>query len=277
MKKKKMKLLNLEEIHAALTNILAEFDRVCRAHNLCYTIAYGTLLGAIRHKGFIPWDDDVDVCMPRPDYEKFYAMVKSGEIQLGEHFILSEDRGKKAFYPFVKLMDTRYKIKSWSHIEVPYLFLDIFPIDGVPDDEKLLKKSRKKRIYYNGICALARWAVPDKKWMIILRGLFFPFYFGCWIQGKARACRKSNENALKYDFNSYDKCSVMNFSLEKWVMKREKFQDLIEVSFGDIKVYSIAAYDEWLAMSYGDYMQLPPENKRVTHGMKVWKIDESEK
>ncbi|MDE6058422.1 MAG: LicD family protein [Clostridia bacterium] len=271
-----MKRLTLDEMHEALLGILSEFDRVCRENGLRYTISHGTLIGAVRHKGFIPWDDDIDVCMPRPDYEKLYALVKSGEVQLSEHYLLSEDRGKKALYPFFKLMDDRYPIKTWSNKEVPYLYLDVFPLDGAPDTEKGVKKLRKKRTLNLGVCALARWAVPmDKKWKVIYRALFFPFYVGCWLYGTARAARKVNKNALKNDFNTCKKCAVFNFSTEKWLMDCDDFSDLIELPFENLKVYAIANYDAWLSQIYGNYMQLPPESKRVTHGLKVWKADEN--
>ncbi len=265
-----MKTLTLDEIHAALLGILSEFDRVCRAHGLRYSLAYGTLLGAVRHKGFIPWDDDVDVVMPRPDYERLYALVQSGEIQFGEHFLLSEDRGKKAFYPFYKLMDSRYGLKSWSHIEVPYLYIDVFPLDGVPEDEKEFKKLCKKKVKYSGICALARWAVPDKKWTLVLRGLLFPFYLGCFLYGKARASRKATKNALRYDFDTSKKVGITCFGLDDTAVEREKYLSFIELPFETESFYSVAAYDEVLTLCYHDYMQLPPENKRVTHGLKVW-------
>ena len=269
-----MKKLELKEVQSALLNLLVEFDRVCREHDLRYSLAFGTLLGAIRHKGFIPWDDDVDVVMPRPDYEKLYKLVHEEHV-LGEHFLLSEDRGKKAFYPFYKLMDDRYLLKSWSHIEVPYLYIDIFPLDGAPEDEKALKKLYKRRLHYSGVCALARWAVPDKKWTVILRALLFPFYLGCTIYGKARASRKANYYALQNDFNTCEKCSNFNFGTVKWQMEREKMLNLIEVPFEGTNLYAIADYEECLTKLYGNYMQLPPENKRITHGASVRLREES--
>lgn len=266
-----MKTLTLEETHAALLEILVKFDEICREHGLKYSLAYGTLIGAVRHKGFIPWDDDLDVVMPRPDYERFYNMVQSGEIDLGERFVLSADRGKKAFYPFFKLMDKNYCVKRWSQKEVPYLYLDIFPLDGAPKGEKAIKKAFSRRLKYCGICALTRWAVPEKKWMLILRGLLFPFYLGCVIYGAPRASRKANRNAMANSFETSEYCGAFSFGTVKWVMKSEKFAHLIELPFEGKQFLAIEDYDEWLTLIYGDYMQLPPENKRITHGMKVWK------
>ena len=97
-----MQELTLREIQLAELEILIEFDRICKLHNLKYSLAAGTLLGAIRHKGFIPWDDDIDVCMPRPDYEKFIELFRSS-VNTAK-FDMSSDRGAQAPYPFVKML-----------------------------------------------------------------------------------------------------------------------------------------------------------------------------
>lgn len=267
MKKNHPEYLNTEEIHSALLGILVEFDRICRKYELRYSLAYGTLIGAVRHKGFIPWDDDIDVIMPRPDYEKFYAIAHSGE--LGEHFSVTEDRGKKAFYPFCKLLDDRFSIKSWSHIEVPYLFIDIFPLDGAPDDPKTLKKHFSKRMRYCAIAALARWAVPEQKRYLVLRFLGFPFYLFGTIYGSPRASNNATKNAMKYDYDACEKCGNFSFGESSWTMEKDKLFTLTEMPFEGKSFFCMAGYDEFLTMIYGDYMKLPPVEKQITHGLKV--------
>ncbi len=268
-KKQKPRELDLDGIHGALLEILVKFDEICREHGLHYSIAYGTLIGAVRHGGFIPWDDDVDVVMTRPEYERFYAMVQSGEIDLGERFVLSEDRGKKAFYPFLKLMDKTRPIKRWSQKEVPYLFIDIFPLDGAPKDEKQLKKLRRKRLKYSAIMALARWAVPEHKWMLIFRVLGFPFYLGATIYGMSRAARKAGELAQRTKYEESENCAVFCFDIEHWLMPCEAFAHFTELSFEGHIFQAVAAWDEWLTRCYGDYMTPPPPNKQMKHNLKV--------
>ncbi len=267
MKKNKTNYLNTEEIHSALLGILVEFDRVCRKHRLRYSLTYGTLIGAVRHKGFIPWDDDIDVVMPRPDYEKFRTLAKNGE--LCEHFLISDDRGKKAFYPFIKVMDDRYGIKTWSNREVPYLFIDVFPLDGAPTSEKAIQKKYRRRKFFNAMGALARWAVPEKKPYFLLRIIGFPFYLIGTLYGNARASNKARENAAKDDYDSCDKVAVFVYCYTKLVMDKAMFSDLTELSFENKSFYAISAYDEFLKKTYGNYMQLPPADKQVTHGLKV--------
>lgn len=269
--KHKTDYLSTEELHSALLTILVEFDRICRKHDLKYSLCYGTLLGAVRHKGFIPWDDDVDVIMPRPDYEKFYLLAHQGE--LSEHFMLSEDRGKKAFYPFCKLLDDRYMIKSWSHLEVPYLYVDIFPLDGASDDPKELKKQFSRRFRYNAISALARWAVPDRKRYLLLRLLGLPFYLFGTLYGNPRAARNANKYALMYDYDKHERCGNFAFGESQWVFQKDKLFTVEEMPFEDKKFLCMKSYDEFLTMIYGNYMKLPPLDKQITHGLKVRRIE----
>ena len=270
MEENENKYLTLEETHKALLELMTEFDKICVENGLRYSIAYGTLLGAVRHRGFIPWDDDVDFVMPRPDYERMCALIRSGQIDLGDHLILSDDRSGKAFYSFCKLMDTRYRIKRWSQREVKYLYVDIFPLDGAPEDEKDLKIHYRRRLKYSAIMALARWAVPEKKWMLCFRVLGFPFYLAATLYGMHRAARKANKLAARYDFETHDEYSTFSFGTEKWLMPRATFeQPAVRLLFEDKSFYSIAAWDEWLTKIYGDYMTPPPENKRNAHSLKV--------
>lgn len=271
-----MERLTLEETHSALLGILTEFDRVCREHDLKYSLAYGTLLGAVRHKGFIPWDDDVDVVMPRPEYERFYSLVKEGKIKFGDQFFLSEDRGKKAFYPFLKLMDKNYSIKRWSQREVPYLYIDIFQVDGAPSEPSAIKKLFRKRLKYCAIMALARWAVPEHKWMLILRALGLPFYLGATIYGNSRAANKINALSAKHDFHTSELCGGFSFGTNKWLLPRDKFCNYVDLEFEGHLFKGIADWDAWLTARYGiDYMTPPPENKRWQHNLKVYRSETS--
>lgn len=259
--------LSSDEIHSALLNILVEFDRICRKHQLRYSLAYGTLIGAVRHKGFIPWDDDIDVLMPRPDYEKFRELARNGE--LSEHFLISEDRGKKAFYPFIKVMDDRYRIETHTTREVPFLFLDVFPLDGAPETEKEIKRKFARRKFYNAMEAGARWAVPERKRYLILRLVGLPFYLFGTLYGNAHACNKAWKNAIKDDYDRCDKCAVFVFCYSKAVMDKRMFSELTELEFEGKKFLAISAYDEFLKKVYGNYMTPPPPSKRKSHTFKV--------
>ncbi len=273
MKKEKPAYLTIDELHTALLGILAEFDRVCRENGLRYTLAYGTLLGAVRHKGFIPWDDDADVAMPRPDYEKLYALIKEGNVAFREHFLFSEDRGKKAPYPFLKLMDDRYRIKSTSHREVPYLFLDVFPVDGVPDvSPKQRKKLYHKELFCNFVISMCKWYVfADKWWGYVLRPFMFWFYL-IWIAyGQDRAIRRLRKLLLKYPYGEYTMCDNRAWGQTMDDIPKTFYDDLIELDFEGHKFFGFAEYDKFLTIRYGDYMTPPPSRKRETHHLKVYR------
>ncbi len=268
-----MTYLTLDEIHTVLKDLLVEFDRVCREHGLRYSLAYGTMLGAVRHKGFIPWDDDADVIMPRPDYEKFYALMKSGELGLRPHYWVSDDRGKEAVYPFMKLMDDRYTIKSSSHIEVKNLFLDIFPADGVPDvSPKDRKKLFHKELFCGFVIVMNLWYVfTDKWWAYVLRPFMFWWYL-IWIAyGRHRAIEKLNRLLLKYPFEECTMCDCRAWGQTIVDTPRAYYDDLIELEFEGHKFFAFAAYDKYLSNAYGDYMTLPPLNKRATHHVKAYR------
>lgn len=268
-----MKRLTLDEMHEALLGILTEFDRVCREHDLKYTLAAGTLLGAIRHKGFIPWDDDVDVYMPRPEYEKFIEIVSRGNV-LNKEFSISTDRGKGTYYPFIKLMDNRYPIKCPNHIEVPYLYLDIFPVDGMPSDAEERNKLYKKERRWNIVSGICQWYTMDRWWGFIAYVIGWWFYLGTKLFiGNKRAVRKMNEYALSYPFETSEMVGMHSFGQPQDALPREAYENFCEIEFEGKKFYAISAWEQYLTQKYGatSFRELPPENKRRSrHYMKAY-------
>ena len=118
-----MKKITPEEIKKIQLDLLIQFAEFCKKNNLYYCLAYGTLLGAIRHKGFIPWDDDIDVIMPRPDYEKFCKLVAEKKI--------ATSLQNNSTYPFVKIIDTRTLVRErFAQKEEVGIWIDVFVLDG---------------------------------------------------------------------------------------------------------------------------------------------------
>ncbi len=266
--------LTLKETQNVLLDMLTEMDRVCRENGLHYSLAYGTLLGAIRHKGFIPWDDDVDIVMPRPDYEKLYELVKEGRIVFRKHYSLSEDRGKKGVYPFVKLLDDRYSVKSTTHIEVPNVYLDIFPLDGMPQlPPKEQKKLHRKEVFYKAIVSLDKWYIPNNAWYShVLRIIGFWFYLLVKCYGRTRALKNLRALLLKYPVPENEFVDDRSWGTAYRPRPRAYYENLIDVQFEGRTFYAISAYDEHLKSCYGDYMTPPPENKRFSaHCMKIYR------
>ena len=271
----KKRELNLKEIQAACLELLKEFDRVCREHGLRYSLAAGTLLGAVRHKGFIPWDDDVDVYMSRPDYEKFRRLVLEEHV-LPDHLTISKDRGKGTYYCFTKLLDTRYILKCHNHIEVKHLFLDVFPVDGVPSDreerEEMYRKE-KRWVIASGIC---QWYTMDRWWGFIayVIGWWFYLLFNLFVP-RALTVRKMNAYALAHPYESAEKVAYHNYGFSCETVSKEAYENPVELEFEGGNYMAMSEWDIYLRGKFGDYMQLPPERKRRSrHYMKIYKKGE---
>ena len=127
-------ITELEELHQIETDILTAIDEICRKENIRYYLAGGTLLGAVRHKGFIPWDDDIDIAMPRDDYERFLKVMRKGAHPY--YKILALEYKEDYPYTFAKVVDTRTRLQEEIGKDLPEMgvFIDIFPLDGMGDD-----------------------------------------------------------------------------------------------------------------------------------------------
>lgn len=268
-----MRLLTLREIQLAELDILIEFDRICRDNHLKYSLAGGTLLGAVRHNGFIPWDDDIDVCMPRTDYEKFKEIFNVNKTSVD--YYLTQDTGKNADYPFVKIQYNKIKIEEEGLNEVRNLWIDIFPIDGLPKNNNKVTKIYKKSTLYRKIVAFAKWKSLNEyggrhnKFVAFLINIFVKLY------GAQRALRNSIKLALKYKYEESDYVGAITwgcYGVGERMLKSE-YEQYTEMEFEGRKFSVMGCWDSYLHGIYGDYMQLPPEEKRIVHGFKAYRVE----
>lgn len=262
-----MEEMTLREIQLAELDILIEFDKICKENDLKYSLCGGTMLGAIRHKGFIPWDDDIDVMMPRPDYERLKSLFN--DINKQDNLQLLTKGKNKEDYPFMKLIDKRYVINCPNGDLSDNLWIDIFPVDGFPTEkeEAFLKRVKKYRSLF--VYNYYTWKSDSafKNLLIKLYGVYAKAY------GMDRALKKLNKLALCYDYLTSEYAGVISWGLygvgEK-VVKNE-FENIVEVDFEGHKLSAMSCWDDYLHGIYGDYMQLPPENKRATHSFVAYK------
>jgi len=270
-----MRELTLDEIHAAELNLLLHFSEFCKKHNLRYRLTAGTLLGAIRHKGFIPWDDDIDICMPRPDYERFLQIYDD------ENFLLKSSSNVANFpFAFAKLINTKIFVKRKFYSEkieakfgLDALWIDIFPIDGAPKNDEELKKICKKITFYHKITQIYMSKFGSGKTIFkkIAKMILKPLAI---YHNPAKCVKKVEKIVQKYRYEDCEFVAMIAGAIfgicEK--MKKSEFEKEFEVEFEGHKFTTFSCYEKYLRGTYGDYWQLPPEDKRITHDMKVFEI-----
>ncbi len=268
-----MKKLDKNQIHTILLEILKTVDIFCRKNGLRYSMAYGTLLGAVRHKGFIPWDDDIDILMPRPDFERFVASFGR---EPGSRYrcLYNTDNGNECFRHFFAKVHDSWTV-SYQGDMVKYKFglnIDVFPVDGKPDDVKeqyRMEKMLSSCSHRLNICGtkfnLFNFHQPlIPKIVAHLRGEEY------WIS-------KMKDKMLEYDF---DKCSKagsvsVRYNGLREIFDHSMFENYTELEFEGCKFSAFVGWDEFLSQQYGDYMQLPPEGKRRTHNIVAYMKDDA--
>lgn len=269
--------LTLREIQLAELDILLEFDRICKENSLKYSLDSGTLLGAIRHKGFIPWDDDIDVIMPRPDYEKFISVFTN---TAKKNFYLTDDRGDNAQYPFIKMCDRNIEVKENEFDEIPNLWIDIFPVDGFPESEKKIKRILQKSQFYLKMICFEKWT--SLKTYGGRHSKFVAFFIKLFVKayGIKRVYKNLNKLISKYPYESAKRVGKVIWSVVTdpvRVMPKKAYETMISIGFEHHEFSVLVEWDKYLRGSYGDnYMQLPPEEERIVHGFIATRVESSE-
>ena len=256
----------MKEIQGVSLEILKKITKVCEDNGFRYTLAFGTLIGAVRHKGFIPWDDDIDIQMPRPDYEKFLLYLTNNPIEHLKVFYWKYVNN----YPLgiSRICDMRYRIREKNFIDCGLgVFVDVYPIDGLGHSYNEAKKAY--RITDKSRANLLRIGNVEKR-KITLKYITKDFrYFMSSIilrlKGIKSIQRKLEKEAESRPFDEYEFVGVPNWNWAHIVYQRDWYNNLIKVPFEDGEFYITKYYDEMLKEEYGDYMQLPPVEKRVYH------------
>lgn len=263
---------NLRDIQLVALNILVHFQTICKRHNLRYFAIGGTCIGAVRHNGFIPWDDDIDVVMPYPDYAKFKDIAKT---EIPHYFEISDESNTKYRGCYIKLHDSRTTFIEHKYIPYPDhyqgVFIDIFPLYGMPNNPKEFRKRYRQYVLWTYQNYIIRYPYHYHK-RIWAKMFYFlntyailtkPYYY----------YQQKIENVLgQY---SFEKSNEIIFgwrmlpskkSTYKLVFPTQYFEDYEEVPFENISIRIPVEYDAYLKDDFGDYMKLPPiEQQRSTH------------
>ncbi len=246
-----------------LLGILQCFHQFCEDNRLRYYVVGGTALGAMRHKGFIPWDDDIDVGMPREDYDRFLKL-SNGKLQ-DKFAVESTDSPNKDFkYAYTKIYDTTTMlIESAQDPIVRGVYVDVFPLDGVgvsyDDSVKYIKKIiQMQNLLFSKICSISKNRKLYKNAAIIICRLL-PINTKKLITKIDKACRKRSYSQFEYVANI-----VGNWGIKE-IMPKAVFGRPRHYTFETLQVYGPENMHEYLSLLYGDYMKLPPVEKQKSH------------
>ncbi len=250
-----------KELKSMLVDMLAWFHEFCEENNLRYYVVGGTMLGAVRHQGFIPWDDDIDVAMPDTDYKRLTELLKTKERYILE---TPETDAKDYFYTFSKIYDTHTTLVENNKYKTKRgIYIDIFPLVGMGNTQDESLKNFKKVEKINNL--LISKVTGIRKGRSFFKNVIVAFFRVIPLNEK----KLLNEIIKCYSRYSWDKCLWGGNPVGAWrfkeIMPKEIMGKPTLYDFEELKVYGPEKYDEYLTHLYGDWRKLPPEDKRVSH------------
>ncbi len=270
--------LTLQELQQVELSIMQAFHEFCEKHGLRYYLGGGTAIGAVRHQGFIPWDDDIDICMPRPDYEKFLSLCSDGK--LTDTYALNNRRlDPSCPFAITRIYDTRTEV-TFSNFRLPYTigcWIDIFCLDGVSSDPRQQEKQFKKMrtVMDLTITCLTKFGGKRRsKLHTVLQYGLLPALPFIRLVGAKRYLDQNEKLCRMYDYDDSEYVAVIAGRAGMGeIMKKADMDPAILTPFEDKEFYLMKNYHQYLTGLYGDYMKLPPESERVSrHEINVyWK------
>ncbi|MEG2934742.1 MAG: LicD family protein, partial [Gordonibacter sp.] len=265
-----MQALDLDKVKRVELELLTTFHEYCEENGLNYFMCYGTLLGAVRHQGFIPWDDDIDVAMPRNDYEKLYASFPADHQD--SHIKLVSYRDKTSIYPFFKLIDTRTEVRE-DFVDPQYIsgvWIDIFPIDGIPANNRPFKANRRAKRKYNfTVGDTSKGTTPFRA---LVKRVLTPLLAAPDIYLEAA---RLDELAATIPPDPNGDVGVIVWGEGERERMPYASLNTTKLPFEGREFYALANYEDYLTRIYGDYLELPPAEDRKPHAMHaIWVAEE---
>lgn len=266
----------LQQVQQTELEIATEVFRVCKAHNIRCSLVGGTAIGAIRHKGFIPWDDDIDIAMPRADFERFIEVCKTDLDP--RYFLQCFDTERNCAFIFGKVRknDTYMPEEYSRHIDMHQgVWVDIFIYDNVSDYPQVRANDLRQLLLYKNLLIIKtgyklprnKTSIKDRIAFAAAKCITFFMSAGKLKQKCAEIMKRHSDENTQYIF-PYGGA----YSSDKELMPCNLFDDLIEVDFEDQQFPIFSNYDHYLTSLFGDYMTPPPPDKRGANHF----LDESE-
>ena len=256
--------LTLKEIQDGSLEVLKKLQEIFKQHNWRFYLVYGSLIGAIRHKGFIPWDDDIDIWVPRKDYEEFIDYYRTHIEEFDYYEVLHYSTNPKYPYVIARFSDSRYTIDYNSIKDYGLgLFIDLYPLDEVNPSDYNFKK--KLNHYKDNLGKLTIISKNKFKQFIkqIYKCLFLLFTFNFKITNYIKRIDRLSQ---KYNGSNQEYVTVTCWEFNKGpYLKKDIFDNETFTQFENVLVPIPNNYDKILRIMYGDYMVLPPENERIGH------------
>lgn len=270
-----MREIGLDELKKIQIGVLDYVDTFCKEHEIKYWIDCGTLIGAVRHKGYIPWDDDIDIGMLREEYDRFCSIFNE---EANERFRLHNCDNDSTFrYGYSKVMDHSTVLYEPDEKGVKEAVnIDVFVYDNAPDNDFLMKLMYWKRNFYRALRSFqydyTSFGSPVKIYLTkIMRMILTPYFKG---KPENYCVRKIVTNSKAYKTKKTRR--IGNFvSTTVMCSKKENFNKTVEIEFEGKKYPAPMGYDSYLTDFYGDYMKLPPLEKQVSnHHFKAYVLDD---
>ena len=262
-----MKELTLQEIQHETLAIMKVIDKICRTENIKYVLFYGTLLGAVRHKGFIPWDDDLDIAMPRADYEKLALYFCAHKEELAPYAWFSYKTVENYPYMIARVCNTDFRMEAENEGDCGMgTFIDVYPMDGAGNGNHTFLYNKAwfySSMYYTK--NRQRYVIKPKGILkrIVKRAVV--------VLAKLHSIdfirKKLFQIAYTYPYEASDCIASMTWLVygKRNVFRKEDIENVVDGDFEGEKYFIPSNYHRILTDFYGDYMKLPSENERVGH------------
>lgn len=256
--------MSFRDTQLVTLDLLKQIDKICNELNIQYYIMFGTLIGTIRHKGYIPWDDDIDIGMKENDYNKFVDYFINNRGKLSPLELHNPNTNKDSFYNISRVVDNTYHLEFDGLKYTSGSFIDVYPLEGLGKEgdldywRKRFKKYLKwqRGVYMN--CSKSIWFGKSN----LKKVMNLPYMVFSRLVGKQYFINKFNQHKrFSWEESEYigTPCWIRD------IFRKDDFEEVIRAPFEDTEVWIPKNYDAILRMAYGDYMQLPPEDKRVPH------------